>query len=398
MTIRFLFATLLLWLGFLAPACAATEPSGFQFMATPGPYAVGLKVIDQYDGRRPAPTVDGSKPIHDKRGRPLQTLVWYPAQKKTGAAMTVGDYVALAATQFHFDAPDPRNRWATSLLSASRAVPLWAIRDAVPLAGRFPVVVYSPGQSSVAWDNADLCEYLASHGYVVIASPSMGAATFDSNDNLPDVNAQAADILFLVEYAKTLPDADLSKLAVAGWSWGGLANLFAAARDPRIDALVAFDGSMRYYPGLIEAAGDVHPGHMRIPLLFFTEGEITLEELPDFYAQNPYSAGPSTLDAWTHGDLLTARMLGMPHPGFSSMYQRRWSQQKFDENQKADYDRTDVDISYAWVARYTLAFLDAYLKRDAAARAFLRNTPAANGVPRHIMAVGFRAAKRDMRP
>ena len=398
MTTRSLFAALLLWLSFLAPAGAAVEPSGFQFLATPGPYAVGLKVVYQYDGKRPAPADDAGKPVHDRHGRPLQTLVWYPAQKRGGTVMTVGDYVALAATQFHFDTPDPRNRWATSLLAASRSVPLWAIRNAAPLAGHFPVVIYSPGQSSVAWDNADLCEYLASHGYVVIASPSMGATTFDSDDNLPDVNAQAADILFLIDYAKTLPDADLSKLAVAGWSWGGLANLFAAARDPHIDALVAFDGSMRYYPGLIKAAGDVHPEQMSIPLLFFTEGEITLEELPKLYAQNPYFAGPSTLDEWTHGDLLTAHMLGMPHPGFSSMYQRRESPQKFAENQKADYDRADVNVSYAWVARYTLEFLDAYLKRDTTAQAFLRNTPATNGVPKHIMAVDFRAAKRDAQP
>ena len=398
MTIRSWFAVLLLCLGFLAPACAATEPSGFQFLASPGPYAVGLKVVYQYDSKRPAPASDAGRPVHDKHGRPLQTLVWYPAQKTAAAAMTVGDYVALAATQFHFDAPDLHNRWATSLLSASRAVPLWATRGATPAAGHFPVVIYSPSQSSVAWENADLCEYLASHGYVVVASPSMGATTFDSDDDLPDINAQAADILFLIDYAKTLPDADLSKLAVAGWSWGGMANLFAAARDPRIDVLVALDGSMRYYPGLIRAAGDVHPERMRIPLLFFTEGEITLEELPYFYSQNPYFAGPSTLNAWTHGDLFTAHMLGMPHPGFSSMFQRRWSQQKFVENQKADYDREDVDVSYAWVARYTLEFLDARLKHDAAAQAFLRNTPTANGVPKHIMTVDFRVAKRDTQP
>jgi Dienelactone hydrolase and related enzymes len=398
MTNRLLLAILALCLAFLASACAASGPSGFEFQVSPGPYAVGLKVIHQYDDRRQAPPDDADKPSRDRRGRPLQTLIWYPAQKSDAATMTVGDYVALAATQFHFDTPDLHNRWATSLLSASRSVPLWAIRDATPVAGHFPVVIYSPSQSSVAWENADLCEYLASHGYVVVTSPSMGAKTFDSNDNLPDINAQAADILFLIDYAKTLPDADLSKLAVAGWSWGGMANLFAAARDPRIDVLVSLDGSMRYYPGLIKAAGDVHPERMRIPLLFFTEGEITLEELPYFYSQNPYFAGPSTLNAWTHGDLFTAHMLGMPHPGFSSMFQRRWSQQKFIDNQKADYDREDVDTSYAWVARYTLEFLDAYLKHDTEAQAFLRNTPAANGVPKHIMSVNFRAAKPDANP
>ncbi len=385
----FAFAALL-----SATSLLAQTPS-FQFLEKPGPYPIGFRVVNQYDHARTFPSSSNGveNPSPKNAGRPLQTVIWYPARKKGGDAMKVGDYVALAATQFRFEAPDLQNRWATSLLSASSKVRLWSVRDAKPETGRFPVVIYSPGQSSVAWDNADLCEYLASHGYVVVASPSMGSTTFDSDDNLPDVNAQAGDIASLIDYAKTLPDTDMSKLAVAGWSWGGLANLFAAARDPRIGALVALDGSMRYYAGLIKAAGDVHPEQMHIPLLFFTEGEITLEELQYFYSQNPYFSGPNVLNAWTHGDLLTIRMLGMPHPGFSSMAQRRWNQQKFAENQKADYDRHDVNVSYAWVARYTLYFLNAYLKHDAVAMAYLKKTPAENGVPKHIMAASFRAAQ-----
>ena len=175
-----------------ATSLLAQTPS-FRFLEKPGPYPVGLKVVNQYDHSRTFPSSSkGSENSSTKdAGRPLQTLIWYPAQQKVGDTMTVGDYVALAATQFRFEAPDLQNRWATSLLSASSNVRLWAIRDATPETGRFPVVIYSPGQSSVAWDNADLCEYLASHGYVVVASPSMGAMTFDSDDNLPDVNAQA---------------------------------------------------------------------------------------------------------------------------------------------------------------------------------------------------------------
>ena len=38
--------------------------------------------------------------------------------------------------------------------------------------------------------------------------------------------------------AVTTADADLSQVAGAGWSWGGISNLFAAARDNRIAALV----------------------------------------------------------------------------------------------------------------------------------------------------------------
>jgi dienelactone hydrolase len=69
----------------------------------------------------------------------------------------------------------------------------------------------------------------------------------------------------------------MSAIAVAGFSWGGISNLFAAARDNRIDALVALDGSMRYYPGLVKQ-GDVHPEQMAIPLLFFAQGGVTLED------------------------------------------------------------------------------------------------------------------------
>jgi hypothetical protein len=98
------------------------------------------------------------------------------------------------------------------------------------------------------------------------------------------------------------------------------------------------------------------------------------------------------LNAWTHGDLLVANMLGMSHPEFSSMYQRRHDAQRFAENQVADYGRDDANTYHALASRYTLNFLDAYLKHDAAAMAFLRRTPAQNGAPNHFMATSFRPA------
>src|ERR1019366_2651512 len=155
---------------------------------------------------------------------------------------------------------------------------------------------------------------------------------------------------------------DLSEVAVVSWSWGGASSLSAAARDSRIDALVSMDGSMRYYPGLVKMAGDVHPERMTIPLLFFTaENANFLEDLNKYYDGPPADiVGPNVLNAWIHGDLLTVNMLGMAHPEFSSMFQRRESAQRFAENQVADYGREDANTSYAWVALYTLNFLDAY--------------------------------------
>jgi pimeloyl-ACP methyl ester carboxylesterase len=239
--------------------------------------------------------------------------------------MTIGDYVRLADTEIHFNAPDEKqNRWR-SLLKTSLDMPLWAVQDAPVSKERYPILIYAASDSSVSWENADLCEYLASHGYVVLASASMGVSTRDMTDDLDGINAQARDISFLISYANTLPDADVSEVAVVSWSWGGNSSLFAAARDPRIDALVSMDGSMRYYPGLVKMAGDVHQERMTIPLLFFTQGDPNVLEDIERHHDGPpeYIVGPNVLNAWIHGDLLTVNMLGMAHPEFSSMFQPR---------------------------------------------------------------------------
>jgi pimeloyl-ACP methyl ester carboxylesterase len=376
---------------------ASSQTSAFQFLQKPGPYPVGVKVVDQYDRSRTYRATDSSRSSTIDEPRPLQSLIWYPSLKRPAKPMTVGDYVRLADREIHFNAPDEKeNRWR-SLLKTFFDNPLWAVRDAQPAIGHYPVLIYAPSDSSVSWENADLCEYLASHGYVVLASPSMGVSTRDMTDDLDGINAQARDISFLITYAKMLPDTDLSEVAVVSWSLGGSSSLFAAARDPRIDALVSMDGSMRYYPGLVKMAGDVHPDRMTIPLLFFTRGDANLLEDMDKYHDGPpaYIVGPNVLNAWIHGDLLTVNMLGMAHAEFSSMFQRREGVQRFAENQVADYGRKDANTNHAWVALYTLKFLDAYLKHDASAKAFLGRTPAQNGVPKHFMGKVFRPAKQE---
>jgi dienelactone hydrolase/predicted negative regulator of RcsB-dependent stress response len=381
-----------------ATATSAQNSPVFQFTEKPGPFQVGLKVVEQYDYSRVyRHSTDAlGKPYSGERARPLQTLVWYPAQTSAGKPMSVADYGDLMATETTFGKPKmpvQAKRWITGMKPAL-ATPLWAVRDAPPASGSFPVVIYAPSFSAMSWENADLCEYLSSHGYVVLASPDMGATSRAMTSDLAGINAQAGDISFLIGYAQTLPNTDMSAVAVAGFSWGGISNLFAAARDNRIHALVALDGSMRYFPGLVKQAGDVHPEQMTIPLLYFAQGEITLEEQARYFTDTAKNEGPSVLNSWTHGDLITAHMLGLVHVEHSSMYQRNEDVWKgFHDDRKGDYEREDGIIGYAWIARYTLQFLDAYLKHEAAATAYLKKTPAENGAPKHFMTVNYRPAK-----
>jgi dienelactone hydrolase len=376
----------------------AQDPPLFHFTLPPGPYAVGLKVVEQYDYSRTwgSPIDDLGKPKTGEHARPLQTFIWYPAEKSAGKPMTVGDYANLAMTETSFGKPDPNtgDGWRKAM-KPTLGDAMWAVRDAPAAAGRFPVVVYAPSFGAMSWENADLCEFLASHGYLVIGTTALGAQGRGMTNDLAGIDAQARDISFVIGYAQTLPNADMSEIAVAGFSWGGIANLFAAARDLRIDALVCLDGSLRYYPGLVKAAGDVHPDQLTIPLLEFTQGEFTMEDQERYLNDPAKHHGPSVLNEWTHGDLITVHMLGMMHQEFSSMYQRNEDVWKEAANGqfKADYGREDGIAGYAWMARYTLAFLDANLKHDAAAVTWLKKTPAENGVPQHFLAVDFRAGK-----
>ncbi|MBE1160912.1 hypothetical protein [Dyella acidiphila] len=87
-------------------ASAQTAPT-FRFTEQAGPYAVGLRQVEQYDRARIFRnlTDDLSKPQHGERARPLQTLIWYPAQKGDGKPMTVRDYIELTATETSFGTP-----------------------------------------------------------------------------------------------------------------------------------------------------------------------------------------------------------------------------------------------------------------------------------------------------
>jgi len=146
----------------------------------PGPYAVGVRIVQQYDYSRVLDTpVDAfGKEGNAAPGRPIQTLVWYPAKRAGAAPMQVADYfeVSLSGVDFKMSGADTakqRARWMSSPQKSLFSAKTLAMRDATPVDGKFPVVIYAPGYAGVAHENMDLCEYLASHGYVVIASRTL---------------------------------------------------------------------------------------------------------------------------------------------------------------------------------------------------------------------------------
>jgi dienelactone hydrolase len=356
-----------------------------RFMPPPGPYGVGFTITNLYDDSRPP----AFKFDHAEQsiGRRIQLLEWYPADTG-GKDMSILDYLKIRDSS-------PEADWHRQELSedilkgfGSSKSPMLAKLDAPPKRERFPMLIYAPSLSASPVENSDLCEFLASQGYLVLASPSLGRNTRLMTDDVDGLKSQARDITFLIDYARSQPNANIGAVAVIGYSWGGLANIYAATQDRRIKALVSLDGSIRYYVSVAWDAG-IHPEQMTQPLLIFTQGYIALES--DLVTALISKGRPSLLPSWKHADVYTIELAAMEHSAFASMNLRNdgfWEQGLA----QPGYDRDEAKASFTALARYTGAFLSSYLKHDASAESFLKQTPTANGVPKHLMYADFSAA------
>ena len=151
--------------------------------------------------------------------------------------------------------------------------------------GPFPVVIYNHG-SRAGHEREErpfvyVGEMLRHSGYVVIVPERRGygesdGATFGDaigQDRGPRfvarVEEETDDVLAVVEFVKTLPYADTKRVAVMGWSIGGIVSVFAASRSSAFRMAVdqaggalTWDQSPAMRQALKEAAGKI-----RIPLL-----------------------------------------------------------------------------------------------------------------------------------
>ena len=372
---------------------AAVDTAAALPAAAPGPYRVGFRVRQQYDRARVyqhARNPVTAQATSADRARPLQTLVWYPAVG-TGAALVYRDYLATVATEEEFSRTAEQVRRATDLLADAggarpqRALqsPVRALRNAAERPGKFPVVIYAPSHSAYAIENADLCEYLASHGYIVLATPSLGARAHAMTADLEGAEAQAADIGFLVGYAHTLAQADTSRIAVVGYSWGSLAGVLAAARDDRIRALVSLDGSLRaafeYINGGPRAARHVTPESLGVPMLHLTRLSGA--------GQEQAAVGADLLERMRYADVYLATLDTASHTDFSS-----WSLRMAPDAVFAGRARAQGAQAYGTMARTVERFLDARLKNDAHARRQLDADLAAGSPPPGFVSFALRRA------
>lgn len=255
---------------------------------------VGFRATWTFDPARPyRTTFDDGKTYTGPR--PMLVNVWYPAAAG-GEPMNRAAYLqppeapavhALAAGLAAFvrgvtaseafgDDEARLSAEARSRFAAYLAAPLTAVRDAAPVRGRFPVVLYHAGNGSSYADSAELCEYLASHGYVVL-----GSAFLRPDGTSYAVGEGWRDFDPLIAWAgQHLAFADTARVAGVGHSGGAQMMLEYATRpNQRIRAYALLDTTIDYYALTL-------PMHEQIPELLAHRAEVTA---PLLVVAKPYA-------------------------------------------------------------------------------------------------------------
>jgi dienelactone hydrolase len=368
----------------LTASAQTPAPFTFRFAIPFGPHSIGFRVVQQSDPSRPFSLSGDSE---STVARPLQTLIWYPAKTSGSKPMTLGDFELLVRTETDFAHPTDSGKaqqFVESFMASTENLPTVSIEGASTESGKYPLIIYAPSLNAPASENIELCEYLASEGFVVVASPSLGAHSRSMTVDNDGASAQAADISFLIDHAKQFEDVNSNRIAIIGYSWGGVGALIAAQRDPAIRALISMDGSFRY-----SLPPTFARSQLAIPFLLFTRGETPL--LPQTDGNDASAQAGKALETQLQGPLVQARLLAISHIQFSTLYQRserfRHEGMQFVPH---GYTLEDGTLSYAWMARYTVEFLDAFLKGLPSSKDFLERNPSRNGVPAGLLQTSFR--------
>lgn len=382
----------------LLAAPAARIPLSHGLVA--GPHAVGFRVVHRFDTSRDfkrAFEPDGSATVGE-RARPMQIGFWYPCRKPaSGEPMRYEEYLRNAP--FDLQPPGKSTRPVEDLLEwlemsptheavkrtlAARTSAYW---EAKPAKGRRPVVIYAASLEAPLFENSVLCEYLASHGFIVLGTPNFGARSREVvPPNFEDPDAQAWDIQYRIGFARELPQADAARVAVVGFSGGGLANFIAALRSDQISALVSLDGSIVYYFDYFrEKPYFSGIPNLELPVLFALQSESVLAKLPGSQA----ATRKKFLDEVPHMDAWWVEMRRLGHKNFSSLFNHLWKRKLTEGEPSDDVALEDYDV----VCRYVQQFLRVHLMKEESAQGFLEATVEENGPKSEAVAVTRRPAR-----
>lgn len=217
-------------------------------------FAVGSTSLFIHDQSRPFDAVAGV----ESGVRTLITEIWYPVDhsniSQASVPATYGDYVFgnrtvhhMMMTQTTFFHLTPQSvREGVSQAQIDGAIDeLFARKRGsylhVPVAapGPWPVIVMTHGDAGSRYNMQTVCEYLASHGYIVIAPDHTGNSPYAMIGSDPALAVQGGDPALTTKMAEVLSLLDENGAygdpATFGQSYSPLTNGFSIEGFPDLD-------------------------------------------------------------------------------------------------------------------------------------------------------------------
>jgi hypothetical protein len=386
-SIASIFVFLLAWNGSHAQELNDT------FQLPLGKFSVGFRHYVQEDKTRTYQRIYdwNNKPVP----RPISISIWYPGQENKNASfLSAEDFLAVLKYEEEWETlPNERilswfyypnnekNRSRLNMVSNSQ-------RELLPAEGKFPIILYAPSYEASSVENFIWCEFLASHGYIVIASPSRGPQNrFLSGDLTRDIEAQARDLEFLIGEISMLSQADVNSVAVAGFSLGGMSNVLVQMRNRTVKAIVCLDGTLKYHPEKLFRSPDADISRVDVPFLFMGQKDIPREILQADGLDPSINTNFTFFDSLRYSDAWDLKFMNLTHSNFAAMgilFQERDPRQ----------DKTEPEIidSYKWMSLYSLHFLNSALRGDGDSRLFLLRTTKQHGIE-NLVTVRHKTAK-----
>jgi len=236
--------------------------------------------------------------------RELPISRWYPSQVEEERRMHISDYLQILKEEEEWEnLPNafvldwfyyPRN----AVTEKNSAYATQAFADAAPETGSYPVVIYAPSYQSSSSENFMMCEYLASHGYLVLSTPSRGPNSMElTGGTAEDAGAQQRDLEYLFGYAGGLAQADLRRIYTIGFSFGGLSNVPFAMNNRFIDGVISLDGSIKYNLPAAATLPQFDLQRMQVPFVHFRQKTIPEKVIQEEGIDNSTSEQFAFLDS-----------------------------------------------------------------------------------------------------
>jgi len=347
-----------------------------------GKYEVGFRHYTTSDSTRTYSRInDHSNKII---ARPIPVSIWYPSEKNkdSNEQLKILDYFQILKEEeeWEFLPSEQILNWFYYSNTPANQNHLKELTKAYPeiefANGKFPIIVYAPSFQASSIENFALCEYLASHGYIVISSPSRGTETrWFSNNNAKEMETQARDVEFLIKEVGKNPMANYNKIAIMGFSFGGLSNVIAQNRNEKIKAIVSLDGTERYQYVLLKESPFFDFKKINVPYIHMAQKEIPEKVLKEDNIKAELNTKFELYDSISNSTAFRFKFHNLTHSYFSTLG-------ILFANRDKRQDKSDSEImeSYKWASTYTLNFLNAFLKNDDKALKFIENSPSDNGV------------------